>query len=133
LKNGKLIVRTAKVDAVTAVTGVVKGKRVTSYVVRDKLVTREYELIDTKTYDMDGKRVDAKMLPKLLKTEVIALIAKDGRPVDPLHLRLIKPGTLLFTLPLPESPNLIAVPADGSLPATGAVPAPPVTPPLLPQ
>src|ERR1043166_279910 len=114
LQNGKLVVRTIGVDSVTPVTKVVDGRHVTSYVLKEKVTLTTYDLIAIKVYDVMGKRVDVRELPKLLNKEIVALISKDGLEVDPLHLRLFKEGTLLFLLPLPDpaTPPLIAIPYD---------------------
>jgi RNA polymerase sigma factor (sigma-70 family) len=78
-------------------------------------------IYDTKTirvFDTKGKAIDAKELRKRLKGETLVLISADGRPVDPMHLRLYKEDTLVFVIP-PQAPR----PASGS-----AVPAPPAVP-----
>lgn len=57
---------------------------------------KEVHVLDTK-----GKEVDKKELPKLLKEETLA-VASFGE-VDPLHLRILKEGTLVFILPSPPA------------------------------
>jgi RNA polymerase sigma factor (sigma-70 family) len=106
LNEGNLVVRTVGIDSVETVTGVVDGKKVTNYVA--KVATTHYDLRDVKVRNVKGKHIDLDSLPKLLETETIALIAKDGIEVDPLYLRPYQGGTLLFFLPSPDP--VIAVP-----------------------
>jgi hypothetical protein len=44
----------------------------------------------------------------------------NGEPVDPLHLRVLKEGTLVFALPAPRNGGNNAEPGAGSLPG-GAI------------
>jgi RNA polymerase sigma factor (sigma-70 family) len=74
-----------------------------------------------RVYDTKGQAVDAKELPKRLKGETLVLISADGRPVDPLHLRLYKEDTLVFVLPRPAPPP--------PPPASGSAVAPPLVAP----
>ncbi len=110
LKQGKLIVRTSGVDSVKAVSKVIDGQNVTSYVIKEKVTTQDYEIKDVKVFDVKGHPIDVRSLADLLKREIVALVATDGQKidgqnVDPLHLRLFKEGTLLFLLPLPPYPE----------------------------
>jgi hypothetical protein len=54
---------------------------------------------DVQVFDTANKPVDAKKLPDLLKQRVPALVSADGKQVDPLHLRILKEGTLIFVVP----------------------------------
>src|SRR5262245_53151260 len=54
---------------------------------------------DVQVFDTQGKAVDAAKLPELLKERVPALVSADGRKVDPLHLRIVKEGTLVLVVP----------------------------------
>jgi RNA polymerase sigma factor (sigma-70 family) len=126
LKEGQLNVRTLAVDFVTPVTKVVDGQNVTSYVVTEKVMITNYDLKDVKISDMKGKRIDAKELPKLLNKEIVALIAKDGIEVDPLHLRLLKEETLLFLLPSPGVQVIFPPSAGPPLPVMPGFPPIPV-------
>lgn len=65
--------------------------------------TRTVPLKEVKVYGTDGKEVDAKRLPELLGQPVPALCSADGKAVDPLHLRLVKDGTLIFVGPTPKA------------------------------
>jgi hypothetical protein len=62
-------------------------------------VTRHIPLKDVQVYGTDGKRIDPKAVLGLLRKEVLALCSINGDPVDPIHLRLIKAGTLIFVVP----------------------------------
>jgi RNA polymerase sigma factor (sigma-70 family) len=126
LKNGKLVVRTTCGQYLPQTTKLADGRNVTTYYLKDSVTTTEYELKDVKIRDMKGKSIDPRQLPKLLDTETVALIAKDGTDVDPLHLRLIKDGTLLYLLPIPDPVPASAIPPD-SVPA---VPPPAPVPPI---
>src|SRR5262249_5014179 len=102
-------------------------------------------LSDIHAFDTSGKELKTKELSRLLKKEVLALVYHRGQKVDPLHLRLLKEGTLVFLLPLPASTSADAngmmmpvpalpggnfVPPPAVAPAApaagGAIPAPPV-------
>ena len=56
-------------------------------------------LKDVQVLDTKGKEVAKDELANLLKDETVA-VASFG-PVDPLHLRILKEGTLVFILPPP--------------------------------
>jgi RNA polymerase sigma factor (sigma-70 family) len=82
------------------VTTVMEGRPpVTSYTLNETVTTNVYDCDAVQVFDVKGKRVDVKQLPRLLKEETVALVVQGGGPVDPLHLRLLKVGTLLFVLP----------------------------------
>jgi hypothetical protein len=78
-----------------------RGEPVTSYKQVAALAPARYKLDEVRVYDTKGGAVDPKDLPKLLRGETLVLVSPDGRPVDPLHLRLVKDGTLLFVVPMP--------------------------------
>jgi RNA polymerase sigma factor (sigma-70 family) len=133
LKEGTLVVHTLGVDSVTPLTKVVDGKNVTSYIVKQKMMVTGYDIKDVKVLDVKGRSIDVKELPKLLKDQIVALIAKDGLKVDPLHLRLYNERTLLFLLPLTDPAPIIAVPAGDPLAMPGAPLPPPPVPPDPPE
>jgi hypothetical protein len=89
-----------------------------------KLRTQTYDLDDVQVIDTKGKKVDPKELTKLLKEETVALASLHGRPVDPLHLRVIKDGTLIFVLPAPK--------ATPGFPGGAVLPGLPVQPGAIP-
>jgi RNA polymerase sigma factor (sigma-70 family) len=100
-----------------------RGNAVTSYVLRSALVEACYDLDDVRVQDAKGKEVDSSDLPRLLKGETLVLVSADGKPVDPLHLRLVKEGTLVLILPMPVLPP--AVPPQAAPPPLPAAPAVP--------
>jgi RNA polymerase sigma factor (sigma-70 family) len=67
----------------------------------DAVHTQAYELKDVSVFDTKGKQIDNKNLVKLIKVETVAM-ATWGQKVDPLHLRVLKDGTLTFVLPAPQ-------------------------------
>jgi hypothetical protein len=85
-KNGKLVVK-------TAIPGFQEGRDVTT------IQIQRFDLADVKVEDAKGKKIDESELAKLLKKETVAMASLHGEPVDPLHLRVLKEGTLVFTLP----------------------------------
>jgi hypothetical protein len=84
------------------------------------VVPKHHDPKDVKVFDTRGKAIDPKKLPELLKKETPALVSADGQPVDALHLRLVKEGTLVFVLPAAPVVPPPAVP----------VPEAPIAPPL---
>jgi RNA polymerase sigma factor (sigma-70 family) len=64
--------------------------------------TYTYSLDDVEVLDTKGKTVDKKDVIKQLKEETLEMASLTGQPVDPLHLRLLKDGTLTFVLPAPK-------------------------------
>jgi RNA polymerase sigma factor (sigma-70 family) len=103
-----------------------QGRRASTYYVPiHVLVERSYKVSDVKVHDTTGKAIDSAELPRLLKGEVPALVAADGNPIDPLHLRLVKEGTLIFLLPRPA-----VEPTQPPPPAV--VPEAPVVVPIAP-
>jgi hypothetical protein len=61
--------------------------------------TQKYALKDVQVFDTQGKPVDEKKLPELLRERTPALVSADGKKVDPLHLRIVKDGTLVLVVP----------------------------------
>jgi RNA polymerase sigma factor (sigma-70 family) len=91
--------------------------------------TQTFGLDDVQILDNKGNKVDKKELAKLLPEETMAMASLNGRPVDPLHLRLFKEGTLTFILPpAPKDPRLKrredAKPVPGQAPPMDGPPAP---------
>jgi RNA polymerase sigma factor (sigma-70 family) len=75
--------------------------------------TQTFDLSDVEVLDTKGKKVDAKDVAKQLKEEAVAMASLYGQPVDPLHLRVLKDGTLTFVLPAPKA---VPVPLPGPNP-----------------
>jgi hypothetical protein len=65
-----------------------------------------YDLKEAKVFDTKGKEVDKKELAKLLKDETVAVASFGDQLPDPLHLRILKEGTLVFTLPPPPAEQM---------------------------
>ena len=72
--------------------------------------SRSVSLKEVKVVRADGKEVDVKQLPELLVRPLPALCSADGKVVDPLHLRLVKDGTLIFVGPTPKVVPFTTVP-----------------------
>jgi hypothetical protein len=52
-----------------------------------------------RVFGTDGKRIDPKDLPNLLKKSTPVMVSADGNEIDPLYLRLVQPGTLVIVAP----------------------------------
>jgi RNA polymerase sigma factor (sigma-70 family) len=91
----------------------VEGKKTTTYLLKDKATTTNYNHDAVQAYDVQGKmivKLDMTKLSKLLKEETIALVLHSGGvPIDPLHLRLLKEGTLLFVVQPALEPSVAPV------------------------
>jgi hypothetical protein len=102
---------------------------VTSYQLQRIDHAEIYDTDEFRVYDTEGHAVRLKELRKRLKGETLALISANGRPVDPLHLRLYKEDTLIFVLPLRPVP---AVPVVGTAPPPAPLDPPvPIAPPSV--
>jgi hypothetical protein len=64
---------------------------------------QRYDLADVKVVNSRGKTIEETDLAKMLKKETVAMASLHGEPVDPLHLRVLKEGTLVFALPAPKT------------------------------
>ncbi len=123
--DGRLTVWREAVAYVPRTTVNAQGQPVTSYRALSTTAPEQYDLADVRVQDTKGREIGRKELTGLLKGEMVALATGDGRPVDPLHLRLVKEGTLVFVLPAP----LAAWPPSSV--ATPLPPAPVIVPPPL--
>jgi RNA polymerase sigma factor (sigma-70 family) len=116
------------------------GQRVTSYTAITTTVEQRYDLQWVRVFDTRGKEVARDRLPQMLRTETLVLASANGRPVDPLHLRLLKEDTLIVVLPAPQAsaagvpvhpaPALVSPPMVPAVPPAVA-PAVPVAPPAV--
>jgi hypothetical protein len=82
-----------------------------------------YDLKDVQVFDTKGKKIGMTDLPKLLKDDTLAV--ESYGEVDPLHLRILKDGTLVFLLPRAKADEM-PFPAGGDhalLPDLGPKPA----------
>ena len=104
--------------------------------------TQTYDLTDVQVVDTTGRKLDKKDLGKLLKEETVATASFAGMEVDPLHLRILKEGTLVFILPMPKMgggpggpPGFLPGGQPGFVPVPGGVLPPPgqVIPPPGPE
>jgi RNA polymerase sigma factor (sigma-70 family) len=105
--------------------------------------TQTYDLDDVEVLDTKGKKLDKKEVVKQLKEETVAMASLSGQP-DPLHLRVLKDGTLTFVLPVPKGApvppppgpvgpaNKLAPPDQPSVPYGPANKLPPQAPPGFP-
>jgi RNA polymerase sigma factor (sigma-70 family) len=93
---------------------------VTSYEQINALLATDYAVEEVKVCDTRGQVIAQKKLPALLKGEMYVLVSADGKPVDPLHLRLVKEGTLVFMLPASLTPQP-AIPPVAIPPSAPAV------------
>jgi RNA polymerase sigma factor (sigma-70 family) len=80
------------------------------------------DLADVKVVDVKGKKVEESELIKLLKKETVAMASLHGEPVDPLHLRVLKEGTLVIALPAPRAPTGAGMMGGPTGSGTGANP-----------
>lgn len=123
--KGKVVVRTNQFyyEPRTVHTG---NQAVTRYELRHLLRSDRYERDQVEVYDTRSRKLDNKDMPKWLKVEIPALVLVGSRELDPLHLRLIKDGTLVFVLP-----TSVAAPATvvGTPPPASPVGVPTVVPP----
>jgi RNA polymerase sigma factor (sigma-70 family) len=100
------------------------------------LRSQVYDLEDVHVFDTNGNKINKKQLAKLLKEETVAM-AVWGQTVDPLHLRVLKEGTLTFALPAPQgfgpgmAPPAVPVPQPAG-PAGGGIKPPAIEPPAGP-
>jgi RNA polymerase sigma factor (sigma-70 family) len=91
--------------------------------------TETYDLKSVQVFDTKGQPVDPKVLSKLLKEETVAM-ATWGQLSDPLHLRVLKEGTLILVLPPMQGQGFgggvigPGGPATAPPPAGGAAPIP---------
>jgi len=80
-----------------------------------------YDLKEVRVFDTKGKEIGKQKLAKLLKDETVAVVSFGEQLPDPLHLRILKEGTLVFILPLPPAGGM-PLPAGNQdmLPGPGA-------------
>jgi len=65
-----------------------------------------YELKELQVLDTRGEEVSKEELAKRLKEETVAVATFGDQLPDPLHLRILKEGTLVFLLPLPPEDKM---------------------------
>jgi RNA polymerase sigma factor (sigma-70 family) len=111
-KNGKLVVKTATHEGIRGPVEVLDEV--------NTIHIQRYDLADVMVTDVKGKKIDESELAKMIKKETIAMASLHGEPVDPLHLRVLKEGTLVFALPAPR-PDIFTPGKKGG-PASNFVP-----------
>jgi RNA polymerase sigma factor (sigma-70 family) len=95
-KNGKLVVKSAVRNGTRLGGGASEPEMTT-------ILIQRFDLAGVKVLDTKGKTVEESELVRLLKKETIAMASLHGEPIDPLHLRVLKEGTLVFALPAAKS------------------------------
>jgi RNA polymerase sigma factor (sigma-70 family) len=76
-----------------------------------KVAWLPYDLDGVEVLDTKGNKLDKKEVVKLLKDETPAVASFGGEKVDPLHLRVLKDGILMFVLPPQKITPIGPVPA----------------------
>jgi RNA polymerase sigma factor (sigma-70 family) len=113
-KDGKLVIKMAVTMLRAAGVGAAGPNGAAPAIARveqvTKLQSQTYALDDVQVLDTKAKKLDKKKVAKLLKKETVALASLWGQKVDPLHLRVIKDGTLVFVLPAPKGNGFIGPP-----------------------
>ena len=90
-----------------------------------ELRAETYDLDKVQVFDNKGKKVASKQVRQLLKKETVALVSLWGQKVDPLHLRVLRDGILVFELPPPKGmPGFPGIAPPGIQP----LPAPAIPP-----
>jgi RNA polymerase sigma factor (sigma-70 family) len=103
IEDGKLVVR-QRGHRYEPVTQKVGDHAVTSYQRKSGVSATTHDPADVSVFDMKGNRLSAKAWKELLKNDVHALVAHDGRLPNPRELTLFKQDTLLIVLPAPAAP-----------------------------
>lgn len=122
-KNGKLVVKMTIGSRPSSPVG--PGARARAPA--DDITTiqiHRFEPADVQVTDTKGKKIDKSELANLIKKETVAMASLYGEPVDPLHLRVLKEGTLVFALPAPRNGANNAGNGAGPFPG-GAIEVPP--------
>jgi hypothetical protein len=89
-----------------------------------ELRSQTYDLDDVTVLDTRGRKLNKKTVAKLLKKETVALASLWGQEVDPLHLRVLKDGVLVFVLPPPKGvPGIPGGPVGPGVPVLPPAPA----------
>ncbi|HEY1187430.1 MAG TPA: sigma-70 family RNA polymerase sigma factor [Gemmata sp.] len=104
IEEGKLIVR-QRTHSTEAVAQKVGEATVVSYQTRSSVRATAHDPADIAVFDMKGNRLAPKAWKEMLKTDVHALIANDGKLPNPRELTLFKPDTLLIVLPALAAPT----------------------------
>lgn len=123
--DGRLVVW-RQITYYEPVTTIARGTPTTSYRQVTEPTSFTYAVDGVVARDVAGKRLDAKKLRTLLEKSETVLVSADGGPIDPLHLRLYKDGTVVLELPaLPATTAPPTVPAAPVVPTIPAQAEPP--------
>jgi len=98
-EDGRLAIKTVSLIHKQTAGLTPDGHQTLGYRLDHLLCTSHYNLADIEVLDSRGKSVAKDRLPELLREEIPALVYQSQEKLDPLHLRLVKEGTLLFLLP----------------------------------
>jgi uncharacterized protein (TIGR03067 family) len=137
-EDGSLIAQT-RVTFVRPVTSVASdGRQVTFYRQMEVLQSHHIRRGEFQAFDTKLKKISPKELRKRLKDETPALVfwTTNNKRIDPLHMRFIKEGTMVFSLSQQLAPPTAPAPAPAVIPPPVAaeplqpVPAPSVGLPL---
>jgi RNA polymerase sigma factor (sigma-70 family) len=131
-EDGRLTVWQGRVTYMPKTVRVSQERAVTTYHQTSTLVPELYGLGEVRAFDHKGQEIKAGDLRKRLKRETVALVAVDGRPVDPLHLRLVRDGTLILVVPTRATATAVVPPPPPQAPAVLAPPPPPQAPAVVP-
>lgn len=129
LEEGKLIVR-QRAQSMEAVVQKVGEQTVVSYQTKSGVRATTHDPADVAVFDMKGNRLSPKAWKEMLKSDVHALVAHDGKLPNPRELTLFKQDTLLIVLPGSASVPAQGVPytlttTNGQQYLTPTLPAPP--------
>jgi len=128
-----LVVRTTRMVEVQVLVQVQVGKRIENRL-QKRLVPEMAELhipLDgrkVRVFDVTGKLLDLKDIPKRLTKSTPVLVSADGKEVDPFYLTLARAETLVIV-----APELVDPAAGTPMPVPAPLPPPqPLPPPKLP-
>jgi hypothetical protein len=91
-----------------------QGEQKVPYSIKNTTTTenlKEVPASEVRAFEMSGQPLSATDLVAALESETTVLISGDDKPVDPAFLEIIKPGTLILSLPQPAPPPE-AIPAE---------------------
>jgi hypothetical protein len=80
--------------------GVVRREIVTASKEVTVTTTQRWETRDIQAFDRDGRRIDARELPRLLKNRTPVLVSADGKKVHPSYVKDAGEKTVVLVVPL---------------------------------
>lgn len=123
LEGGEVIVRVSTVHYALQREVMPGGAIRTSYTPIRQLIERRFADNEVTIQNARGKAVSKREAEKLLKKDRVAVAAIDGKPVDPLHLRILKDDVPVLILPAPPAQAVPPVAVPGVM-----IPPPPAPP-----